>query len=93
MKNKKVVIKEIRNTYSEENWQSQSLILGNIDKLIGSHQNQSRKKWGILYIRNEKAYIAIYAMENEKRKRIFSKLYANKFGILFEDKFLNNIGL
>ena len=34
------------------------------------------------YIKEWKQPIAASAMENEKIKRIFSKLHANKFGIL-----------
>ena len=40
-----------------------------LTKLIGSHQNQSRKKkWGILYIRNEKSLLP-YMPWKMKRKR------------------------
>ena len=80
----KVVIKEIRNTYGKENWQSQSLILGKYwQNWFSSHQNQSRGiKRGMPYIKEWKQPIAASAMENEKIKRIFSKLHANKFGIL-----------
>lgn len=80
----KVVIKEIRNTYSEENWQSQSLILEKYWQNWSApiKTNQGKKKRGMPYIKEWKQPIAVYAMENEKIKRIFSKLYANKFGIL-----------